>query len=112
MEVFVARSPGARSAGPRAYVLEFCGNATRAEYVINYVADRWGDRPVEVWVMNYPGFGASTGPAKLDAIAQASLATYDALAKEARGKPIILAGSSLGTCAALYVATQRSALAI
>ena len=96
----------------RAYALEFTGNATRAEYVADSVAKRWGDRPIEVWVMNYPGFGQSSGPAKLDAIAPAALATYDALAKQAQGKPIVVAGSSLGTAAALYVAANRPAAAI
>src|SRR5690348_5432341 len=61
IEVFVAQSEGAKAAGSvGAYVLEFCGNATRAEWVCGYIARRWGERPVEVWVMNYPGFGGST----------------------------------------------------
>ena len=62
--------------------------------------------------MNYPGYGRSTGPAKLDAIAPAALATYDALAAEAHGKPIVISGSSLGSAVALYVATQRPAAAM
>jgi len=107
VEVFVARSSGAAKESPQAYALEFTGNATRAEYVVNYIAHRWGDRPVEVWVMNYPGFGASTGPANLHDIPSAALATYDALANEAHGRPIFVCGSSLGTCAALFVASQR-----
>jgi hypothetical protein len=108
VEVFTARSPAAEKSGDaQAFVLEFTGNATRAEYITRYVADRWGDRPVEVWAMNYPGFGQSTGPAKLKSIAPASLAVYDELAKSAAGKPIIIEASSLGTCAALYIATQR-----
>src|SRR5439155_6616289 len=70
------------------------------------------ERAIEVWVMNYPGFGGSAGPATLHAIPSAALATYDALAKQAHGKPIILAGNSLGTCAALYVASIRPAAAM
>src|SRR4051812_32567792 len=113
VEAFVAESPGAKSRGaPEAYALEFTGNATRAEYVVDYIAKRWGDRPIEVWVMNYPGFGGSTGPATLRAIPSAALATYDALAKQAGDKPVLVAGSSLGTAAALYVAANRPVPAV
>jgi pimeloyl-ACP methyl ester carboxylesterase len=113
IEVWTARSPGAKSSGTAdAYALEFTGNATRAEYIVQTVAQRWDDRSVEVWVMNYPGFGASTGPASLPAIPPAALAAYDALAHEAQGKPIIVSGSSLGTTAALYVAANRPVTAM
>jgi hypothetical protein len=111
VEVWVDRSPAALSGGaePDAYVIEFTGNATRAEQVASYAAHRWGRRPVEVWMVNYPGYGGSTGSAKLDAIPPAALAVYDEVGKRAgaAGKPIFLAGNSLGTTAALYVATQR-----
>jgi pimeloyl-ACP methyl ester carboxylesterase len=109
VEVWVDRSPGATGgdAEPQAYLIEFTGNATRAEQVASYAASRWGDRAVEVWMVNYPGYGGSTGPAQLKAIPPAALAVYDHVAKNAGGKPIFLAGNSLGTTAALYVATQR-----
>src|SRR6476620_5310313 len=108
VEVFVAQSPGAKESGEaRAYALEFCGNASRAEDITDYVAKRWGDRPVEVWVMNYPGFGGSTGAASRSATPAAALARYDALAEQACGKPIVVAGSSLGCAAALCVAARR-----
>ena len=110
MEVFVARSPGAQE--PKAFVLEFSGNASRAEWIATSAAQRWGVRPVEVWVMNYPGFGGSTGPATLASIAPAALATYDEIAKTAAGRPMVISGYSLGTCAALYVASERRADAI
>lgn len=107
VEVWVARSPGAAAKEPAAFVIEFTGNATRAEQVASYSASRWGERAVEVWMVNYPGYGGSTGPAKLDAIAPAALAVYDELHKSAGDKPVLAAGNSLGTAAALYLATQR-----
>jgi hypothetical protein len=108
IEVFIARSPGVRSGTqPQAYSLEFTGNSTRAEQVANQSARMWGARPVEVWVMNYPGFGKSEGAASLGLIPQASLATYDLLRQSSDGKPIILKGYSLGTTAALCVAARR-----
>ena len=112
VEVWVDRSPGALSAGggePAAYVIEFTGNATRAEQVASYAAHRWGNRGVEVWMVNYPGYGGSAGSAKLNAIPPAALAVYDHVAARVAGRPIFLAGNSLGTTAAMYVASQRPA---
>jgi alpha-beta hydrolase superfamily lysophospholipase len=107
LEVWTARSPAAEGREPEAYVLEFCGNATRAEDITQYVADRWSRFPVEVWVMNYPGYGGSQGRARLSLIAPAAMTTYDALANRSAGRPIFLAGNSLGSVPALYVAAHR-----
>ena len=90
-----------------AYVLEFTGNATRAEQIATYVASRWEPHRVEVWVMNYPGFGGSAGRAKLKAIAPAALATFDELKRRAGEKPIFVCGNSLGGAVALTVAARR-----
>ena len=108
LEIWTARSPGALGEEPRAIVLSFIGNADRAEYVSGEV-EEWGDRPVEMWRVNYPGFGGSTGPARLSRFPVAALAAYDAAAKEANGRPIFVQGMSLGTTSALYVAAHRPA---
>jgi len=91
---------------PEIYVLTFCGNAERAEHAVGRV-QRWAARPVEMWAMNYPGYGGSTGPARLSAIGPAALEAYDALKKRAGGKPVFVNGMSLGTAAALYVGAKR-----
>ncbi len=107
VEVWTARSPGARSVEPRAFVLEFVGNASRAEGMADFVAGEWGRRPVEVWAVNYPGYGGSPGPARLAFIPPAALAAYDALKQHAGNRPIFVSGQSLGTTAALHVAASR-----
>src|SRR5687768_3803555 len=107
IEVWTARSPACFGREPEGFVLEFCGNATRAEHIAQFVADRWRDQPVEVWVMNYPGFGGSEGRATLKSIPPAALATYDALRQVAGDRPIFLAGNSMGATPALYVASRR-----
>lgn len=108
IEIFTARSPGATGASePRAFMLEFTGNMTRAEHIVAYVASRWGDHPVETWVINYPGYGKSTGVARLRNIPPAALAAYDEVARVAAGRPILVAGQSLGSISALYVASKR-----
>jgi len=91
----------------------------------------WNDRAVEIWGMNYPGFGGSTGPARLSRIAPAALAAFVELQRHATSQgavasavpsgspsntnlrtvhttaPIVLFGTSIGVTAALYVAASR-----
>ncbi len=89
------------------YVLRFYGNADRAERWVAAEADEWNDRAVEIWGMNYPGFGGSTGPARLSRIGPAALTAFDELQRHANGQPIVLYGASLGASAALHIAAHR-----
>jgi pimeloyl-ACP methyl ester carboxylesterase len=89
------------------YVLRFYGNADRAERWVAAEADEWNDRAVEIWGMNYPGFGGSTGPARLSRIGPAALTAFDELQRHANGQPIVLYGASLGTSTALHIAAHR-----
>ncbi len=93
---------------PDAYVLRFYGNADRADPNVGEEASEWTARPVEIWGVNYPGYGGSTGPARLSRIGPAALAAYDALQAVAAGRPIIVYGTSLGSTAALHVAANRA----
>jgi len=112
VECWVDRSPAAKRTGtPAAYSIEFTGNATRAEQVASYSAHTWGERAVEVWMVNYPGYGGSTGPAELERVAPAAVAVYDHVAKlasqGAARRPIFTGGNSLGAAPALHVAVSR-----
>ena len=89
------------------YVLRFYGNADRAERWVASEADEWNDRAVEIWGMNYPGFGGSTGPARLSRIGPAALTAFDELQRHANGQPVVLYGASLGASAALHIAAHR-----
>jgi pimeloyl-ACP methyl ester carboxylesterase len=89
------------------YVLRFYGNADRAERWVAAEADEWNDRAVEIWGMNYPGFGGSTGPARLSRIGPAALTAFDELQRHANGQPIVLYGASLGASTALHIAAHR-----
>jgi alpha-beta hydrolase superfamily lysophospholipase len=93
--------------GPQVYVLRFYGNADRADRWIAAEAGMWNGRAVEVWGMNYPGFGGSTGPARLKRLGPAALAAFDALKQTAGDRPIFVFGASLGTTTALHVAAHR-----
>lgn len=109
LELWTARSKLAqRDGAPKIYVLRFYGNADRAERWVAAEADSWNERSIEIWGMNYPGFGGSTGPAKLKRVGPAATTAFDALQQEAKGKPIVIFAASLGTTAALHVAANRT----
>ena len=70
-------------------------------------AESWGARPVEVWGMNYPGFGGSAGEARMAGAGPAALAAFDALRLRAGDRPVFIQAASFGTAAALDVAARR-----
>ena len=108
LEVWTARSAMARLRDqPELYVLRFYGNADRADRWVALEAEMWNNRAVEVWGMNYPGFGGSTGPARLAKLGPAALTAFDELQKAAGNRPIIVFGASLGTTTALHIAANR-----
>ena len=108
LEVWTAKSHRAKQqVDADIYVLRFYGNADRADRWVAAEAEEWNGRAVEIWGMNYPGFGRSTGPARLSRIAPAAVTAFDELKGHADGRPIVLYGASLGSAAALHVARQR-----
>jgi pimeloyl-ACP methyl ester carboxylesterase len=133
LEIWTARSRRARQQGRvDVFILRFYGNADRADRWPAIEAEMWNDRAVEIWGMNYPGFGGSSGPARLTQIGPAALAAFDELQRQATSKiaavesaipsgsssnpalrtahttaPIVLFGTSIGATAALHVTAQR-----
>ena len=108
LEIWTAKSRRAHEQGRAAvFILRFYGNADRADRWAALEADMWNDRAVEIWGMNYPGFGGSTGPARLARIGPAAVAAFDELKHHAGDVPIVAFGASIGATAALHVATQR-----
>jgi pimeloyl-ACP methyl ester carboxylesterase len=108
LEIWTATSHRAQEKGAAdIYVLRFYGNADRADRWVADKAEEWNGHAVEIWGMNYPGFGRSTGPARLSRIGPAAVTAFDELKRHAAGRPIVLFGASLGTNAALHVAAHR-----
>jgi uncharacterized protein len=132
LEIWTAQSRRARQQGRvDVFILRFYGNADRADRWAAMEAEMWNDRAVEIWGMNYPGFGGSTGPARLSKIGPAALAAFDELQRQVRTEsavesavpsgsssnpvlrtahttaPIVLFGTSIGVTAALHVAASR-----
>src|SRR5947199_9417501 len=88
--------------GADVFVLRFYGNADRADRWAAAEAEMWNDRAVEIWGMNYPGFGGSTGPARLSKMGPAAVAAFDELKRHAGDRPIVVYGASIGATAALH----------
>jgi uncharacterized protein len=108
LEVWTARSRLAKQRDHvDACVLRFYGNADRADRWVAFEADAFGERAIEVWGMNYPGFGGSSGPARLVRMGEAGVTAFDALKRKAGDKPIYVFGASIGTTVALHVAAKR-----
>jgi hypothetical protein len=108
LELWSAKSQQAQKSGHvDTYILRFYGNADRAERWVGAEAEMWNERAVEVCGMNYPGFGGSTGPARLSRIGPAALAAFDELQRNANARPIVVYGASLGSAAAIHVAASR-----
>ena len=107
LEIWTAASRAARAGEPASYLLRFYGNADRAERWVAQEAEMFGGRAIEVWGVNYPGFGGSTGPARLRRIGPAALAAFDEMKKTAGPRPLFVFGASMGTVAALHVSAHR-----
>ena len=108
LEMWIATSGAARArGGAESFVLRFYGNADRPEHWVAAEAEMFPERAVEVWGVNYPGFGGSTGPARLARIGPAALTAFDELRRTAGERPIIVSGTSFGTIAALHIAARR-----
>lgn len=108
LEVWTQRSRSAQQRGsPTMYVLRFYGNADRAERWVATEADMFNGRAVELWGVNYPGFGGSSGGVSLRQSAAAGVSAFDALHAIAGERPIYVYGASIGTTVALHVAAER-----
>jgi pimeloyl-ACP methyl ester carboxylesterase len=109
LEIWTARSRLAQQRNRvDAYILRFYGNADRAERWVALEADAFGERAIGIWGMNYPGFGGSSGPARLKRMSPAGLAAFNALKSKAGNHPIVVFGASIGSAVAMDVAANRS----
>jgi uncharacterized protein len=100
LEIWTAQSQLARQQGRAdVFILRFYGNADRADRWPAMEAEMWKDRAVEIWGMNYPGFGGSTGPTRLARIGPAAIAAFDELKRHAANKSAVASTLSAGASA-------------
>lgn len=93
---------------PECFVLKLLGKAARAERATLDPLDHWSDLAGEIWSVNPPGYGGSSGRASLQTVALAAESVFEQLVRVADGRPIFIAGDSLGTMSALYIAARHS----
>jgi len=89
----------------QACFLRFLGSRGRAEMATLDPANRLGNRAAEVWTLNPPAFGATSGPPDLGRYVDCVLAALDHLCARVH-VPVWVCGKSIGTTAALLAAAH------
>ncbi len=92
---------------PELYVLEFPGTASRAEHSTDFVEACWTQKSVEIWSVNPPGYGNSSGAASLGKLPAMAERALQEIRRVAGDTPVIAAGGSLGSASALYLAAHH-----
>ena len=87
-------------------MLKLPGAGGRAERATDYPLNFWPGWGGEIWALNPPGYGGSPRPATLQTLVDAARAAFAEVERHAAGRPILVAGSSLGGAAALAVAAE------
>jgi len=95
----IVLNPGHKNA-----ILYFGGNAESMAGSSNYIAGQFPN--LTVYLMDYRGYGASTGTASESTLYSDALKMYDSI--ESKHERISVGGRSLGTGVATYVAAHRS----
>ena len=83
------------------FVLKFVGTDERAERTNYQPLSCWNDLRGEVWAVNPPGYGGSTGRASLRSFAATGQAAFEEISAIAQGRPLVVMGTSLGCITAL-----------
>ena len=107
IETWNRRVGSSRSEDMDVFVLKFCGTSGRAERATYHPMDYWSDLRAELWSVNPPGYGGSSGSASLKTLAAAAECVFSEIQTVADGRPIVVMGNSLGTVPSLYLAAQH-----
>ena len=91
---------------PKGVVLYFHGNKDNVTHYAPYAAD-FTQKGYEVWMLDYPGFGKSTGKFSEDNLYKYALIIYKLARSRWTPDHIILYGKSLGTGVAAQLASVR-----
>lgn len=100
---FVQFFPPKKSKG---IVLYFHGNKTNIERYAQF-AHVFTNNNYEIWMIDYPGYGKTTGRRTEQAIYNDALLLYQLAIQKTPAKNIIIYGKSLGTGVASYVAFKN-----
>ena len=106
LEFWRHRSGPEERESPDVVVLKFVGTGGRAERATEHPADFWPDLHADVWALNPPGYGGSSGRTSLQGMADVAGRAYQHVRAATGNLPLIVTGNSLGGVAALYVAAR------
>ena len=87
-------------------VLFYHGNMHNVEHYAKYPA-YFLRNGYAVWMIDYPGFGKSTGKRSEAVLYDQALLMYDLAVKSAGADSLVIYGKSIGTGIAAYVASKR-----
>lgn len=91
----------------RGIVLFYHGNMENVEHYKQYPAFFLRNN-YEIWMIDYPGFGKSTGKITEKLTDEEALLMYEWASKEISSDSIIIYGKSIGTGVASYIASLRN----
>lgn len=91
---------------PKGIVLFYHGNMENAEHYRKY-PPFFLKHDYEVWMIDYPGFGKTTGRRSEKIMYAQALKMYEVASKEKKTDNIVIYGKSIGTGVASYVAANR-----
>lgn len=106
LEVWVHRVGSDLRQSPNLYLLEFPGTASRAEDSTDFIEHCWSQPCIEIWTVNPPGYGNSSGRASLAKLPAMAERALKEIRKRSGDIPVIVAGASLGSVSALYLAAH------
>ena len=87
-------------------VLYFHGNKTNIERYAQY-APVFTKNNYEVWMIDYPGYGKTTGKRNEQTMYNDAILFYEIATKKTSAENIVIYGKSLGTGIASYVASNK-----
>ena len=89
------------------HILKLVGVGGRAECSTIYPLHLWDNLVAEVWTVNPCGFGGSSGRASLSTWDKTAETVFDHITKSADSPPVLIMANSLGTAAAISIASRR-----
>lgn len=90
----------------RGIVLYLHGNRNNIGWYVSHVGD-FHRNGYEVWMIDYPGYGKSTGPMESDMLFAYALQMYKLARRQVPADSIVIYGKSLGTGIAAWLASRQ-----
>ena len=106
LTVWTMTTEAADSDSPPVLLIKFPGNAGRAERSTANPAHLWPGISTEIWTVNPPGYGHSTGPASMTRFPSMVDQIHAAAKSRFPDHRLIIYGNSLGTLSALALAAR------